>query len=180
MRSCRCDLKSGAQGGSGRGHALRLSHFGRQSDKSPKPRALRASCTASQARLGKPLYRAHEGDLRFQSRNSHACARMRSGGEGKMPIWPAGNIEALRIGKLLRIAVRRADAQREIGVRLERYPADDHPLADESVSQLVGTLETQTLLDGCCNELRIVSQTLARFRVIQQQVQTTADEIGGR
>src|SRR2546430_17044232 len=53
-------------------------------------------------------------------------------------------------------------------------------LTDESVAELVGTLQAQTLLDGASDQLRIASETVERLWVPQQQIQAVANEIRGR
>src|SRR5438046_9528987 len=97
-----------------------------------------------------------------------------------MAIWLASNIEPIRVGELFRIAVSCADAQRQVRIRLKRYTADGHSLTDESVAELVGTLQAQTLLDGGSDQLRIASETVERLGVVQQQIQAVANEIRGR
>src|SRR5437660_11147198 len=97
-----------------------------------------------------------------------------------MAIWPASNIEPIRVGELFRIAVSCADAQRQVRIRLKRYTADGHSLTDESVAELVGTLQAQTLLDGGSDQLRLASETVDRLGVVQQQIQAVANEIRGR
>src|SRR5437016_350862 len=145
-----------------------------------KPRALGPRCAAGQAQPREPAHRPQQGNLCFQSRNPHARACVRSRGEGEMAIRPASNIEPIRVGKLFRIAVSCADAQRQVRIRLKRHTADGNSLTDESVAELVGTLQAQTLLDRGSDQLRLGSETVERLGVVQQQIQAVANEVRGR
>jgi hypothetical protein len=103
-----------------------------------------------------------------------------AGGKGEMPVRLSCYVEPVRIDKLLRIAVRRTDAQREIGARFEHDIAHDGALDDEPVAQLIRALETQTFFDRRCDQLRLRSQLLQRLGPREEQMQTVADEVGRR
>src|SRR2546430_8392051 len=50
-------------------------------------------------------------------------------------------------------------------------------LTDESVAELVGTLQAQTLLDGASDQLRIASETVERLWVPQQRSEEHTSEL---
>src|SRR6185437_15233207 len=92
--------------------------FRRQGDESTKSRSLRPGRARCQAQSRQSLYGTQQGNLPFESRDAHAGAGVRPGGECKMAIGLAGDIEALGIGELVRISIGRANAQRQVGIGL--------------------------------------------------------------
>src|SRR6516162_3975488 len=87
------------------------SHLGRQGEEAAKSCPPRPTRATRQTQSRQSLHGAQQRDLCFESRNSHARTRMRSGGEREVAIGPAGDIEALRIRELPVVAVGRANAQ---------------------------------------------------------------------
>src|ERR1700722_83540 len=154
-------------------------YFGRQGNKTPKARPRATLLPAPQAEPGKPLQCSEQRDLCLQARYSHADARVCAGGKRKMTIGLAGDVEKIRLRKLLRITIGCADAQSEIGPCLQRDAADGDPFADQPVSELVGALQPQALLDRRSRERGILAQALRRSRRAQQQVQPVGDDVGG-
>src|SRR4029078_13050432 len=100
--------------------------------------------------------------------------------ERKMPVRLACDIEPVRIRKLIRVAIRSPDTQREIRARLEHDIAHAAALDDKPISQLIRALETQAFFDRSCDQLLLRTQSLQRVGMREEQVQAVADEIGRR
>src|SRR4030081_164512 len=97
-----------------------------------------------------------------------------------MAVGAARKIQSTRSMKLIRIPVCSADAKGQVCSRLEYYIAARDALEDEPVTQPVGTLEPQELLDCAADQLWRVAQLHQRARIVEQGVQAVADEIGRR
>ena len=70
-------------------------------------------CDAVGGEIGKALQELSDCDAAFQPRQREARADMRAGAEGEMAVRRAGDIECVRAGEDVGIAVGGADAQRQ-------------------------------------------------------------------
>jgi hypothetical protein len=99
---------------------LREAH--RQLAKTPEADAAIALGLAGEFDPGKACEQAREGDAAFHARDVHADAHVRALAEGDVAVGLAAGIEALGLRELLRVVVRRTDAdrdQRALGQRSE-------------------------------------------------------------
>ena len=119
----------------------------------------------------KTLQDPWERNARFEPRDGHAGARMSAGGEREVSIRTAGDVEAVRIRKFCGIAICRANAEREIGARLERHVAQGDALDDEAVAELIGTFVAQALFDRRGDESSVIPQPLEFAGMREQEVQ---------
>ena len=93
------------------------------------------------------MHRAGDCDAALQPGNGHARTGVRTGGEGKMAVRLACDIEPIRIRKLLRVAIRSPDTQCEIRAWLEHDIAHAAAPGYEPIPELIRALETQAFLD---------------------------------
>src|SRR5687768_4350503 len=75
---------------------------------------------------GESGQKAAEGDAPLHARHVHADTDVVAVAERDVAVGLAPDVEPVRIGKLRRIAVRRADADRDQGAFRERAAADPH------------------------------------------------------
>src|SRR5579885_2247440 len=111
---------------------------------------------ASQARssFGKRIDR----DLRFGSREVGAEAVMNSSAEGEMLVAVAGDIEAVRVGKSVGVAIAGADQNDDVTVAGNLDTSDGDVLQRAAAGGLNGAVVTQAFLDRAGQEVRLTAQ----------------------
>src|SRR6185437_13728619 len=97
-------------------------------------------------------------DLRLHAGERHAGTGMNSRGEGEMTIGLPADIEALGIGELRGIAVRRADPDMDISAGRHGDAAELAVPCRAAIAELVRAFHAQTFLDGAVEERGIVAQ----------------------
>jgi hypothetical protein len=120
--------------------------------------------------LRESLHRASNCHATLQPRNGHPGASVRAGSEGEMPVRFACNVEPVGIGKFVRIAIRRTDAQREIRAWFEHDIAHYGAFDDQPITELIRALETQAFLDRRSDQLGLRAQALQRIGMCEQVV----------
>ena len=117
---------------------------------------------------------------RFHSRQRHTCTGMNAHAEREMAVRRSPNVEALRIRKLFRIAVRRPNAQMRVTAGRNCHAAQLGVLRCSTIPKLVGAFHPQALLDRRLDESWIVRELGFDIRISQQEVDAVADQVGRR
>ena len=105
---------------------------------------------------------------------------MRTTGKGQMPIGFAPDTEFRRFLKDFRVAVGRSDAKMQVGPRGNLHPADRDGGRGLAVAELVGRTEAQHLFDTGADQRGFRQQSRLLIRVVMEQREGTADQVGGR
>lgn len=99
-------------------------------------------------------------------------------GEGKVPVRRAGDVENICVLKHLRITVGRADAQVQVGACGDPVACDHTVSGGLAVAELVRRGAAQDLFDAGGDQVHVIDKTLFFRRVIVQEGQAVADQIG--
>ncbi len=132
-----------------------------------------------QLQIGHPPQHALKGGLTLYAGQGRSKAEMTCPGKGHVTVVLPPQVQAIGIGKALRVAVRRA-----------HYGDHRLPLADCFVAQrhisrrqprrlLARAFVAQQFLDSGGQQTRICSQPSQFRRVPQQRQQPVADQVGG-
>ena len=114
------------------------------------PAAYRLACERIGREAGE---KTSDGDAAFEPGEVHADALMWAGAEGDVTVGVAGEVEAVRLLELSRIAVGSADAQRDPAFRGQRDAANVSRARADPVAELVRALEAQELLHRGLDQL---------------------------
>src|ERR1700745_2109440 len=117
----------------------RASAFSRagHAEETPKPHAAAADRFTGERIVRKSREKPRDRDCAFEPRQCHPCALMRAGGEGEVAVRRAADVELVRIGKLRRVAVGGADAERDRRACLHLDATELQRLDDHAVAKLV-------------------------------------------
>src|SRR3954451_16635553 len=156
-----------------------LVDLARYAQKPAEPRAAAAhrrflKCVAGKSRQETP-YR----DRAFEPRQRHPGALVRAGAKREVPVWGAADIECFRIGKLLGIAVGRADAKSDQGSGSQRHATEFDLRGGDAVAVLVRAFKSQDFLDRGLDQVRMFDQALLLGVVRRQRDQSVANQIRG-
>src|SRR5206468_11425307 len=123
--------------------ALLSAHSRGQMQKPPKAGAAAALRVVDQSIAREAREKLRERNTRLEARKVHAGAGVDPGAECDVAVGIAGEIESVRLGKLCRIAVRRADAQCDSRSRRQHDTANLHLSRRDSIAELIRAFKAQ-------------------------------------
>ena len=132
-----------------------------------------------QLQFRKSLEQRGDRHLAFDARERHADTRVDAAREREVMIRRAFDVEPFRIFELRRVAIRGADAQRDLGTGLERDAADLRRCRHFPIAELVRAGEAQRLFDCAFDRCGSFAQLLPRAGLGQKAVHAVADQVGG-
>src|SRR6185437_15492102 len=146
--------------------------------KAAKPHASSARWLAIDAISRKALHEPTDRDTGFEPRERQPRALMDAEAEREMPVRRAANIEAVRLRKLFRVAIGRADAQRDRRAPRDCDATDRGVDARHAVAELIRTLEAQALLHRRVDQRRLAQQRSPLLGPERKRDEAIADEVG--
>ena len=104
---------------------------------------------------------------------------MRGLPEGQVRVGLAGDVQPVGLVEHGRVAVGRADGQRDEQAGRQRAVGQRDGRRAEAVVQLQRALEAQQFLHRAAQQFGLLLQALQLVGVAQQRVQAVADQVGG-
>ena len=104
---------------------------------------------------------------------------MNAAREGEVAIGLPGDVEAIRVRKLGRIAIRRPDADRDGGAGRQGLPAEFGVNRRQPVAELVRAFVAQHLLDRGADEVGLRQEAGAGLRELDEELKAVADQVRG-
>ncbi len=116
------------------------------------------------------LQQRFEGDLALDARERRAEAEVCRPAEGEVPVVGAVNVQPVRVGESLRVAVRGPDHRHHRLSLADRLPADLHIFRGQARGVLDRAFVAQQLLDSGGDQGGVRLQHPQLLRVAQQSV----------